>query len=156
MRTADQFWARVDRSSPDGCHLWLGAKNNSGYGTVNWRGTNATAHRLAAFLLGVVDSVACPTDRTGSGFILHQCDEPACCNPAHWKIGTYTENQKEAYARGRRAARRGDKHANAKLTAAQAVDIRRRWPAETQTKLALEYGVSQRVVSKVVRRETYV
>lgn len=154
MRTAEEFWARVDRSG-DVCHNWLGGRNNSGYGTVNWSGKIVTAHRLAAFLLGVVDTIERPADWLSAGHILHQCDNPRCCNPAHWKLGTMGDNQREAYARGLKKPFKGETHANAKLTNAQAAEIRQRWPGTRQVDLAAEYGVSQVAISLIVRGKTY-
>lgn len=49
------------------------------------------------------------------------------------------------------------KHANAKLTPEQVRDIRQRYDAglALQIHLAKEFGVSQRTISLIVRRETY-
>lgn len=51
---------------------------------------------------------------------------------------------------------KGEAHPAAKLTAAQAAEIRRRYAAgESQRPLAREFGISQPVVSKVVRGELW-
>lgn len=115
MKTAEEFWSFVDRSG-DGCHEWRGATNSTGYGTLNWNGVTATAHRVAAFLSGMVGAVAAPKNRKGDGFVLHACDNRRCCNPTHFEVGTYSRNQVDAYKRGGKAAFRGSAHANAKLT----------------------------------------
>jgi hypothetical protein len=63
---------------------------------------------------------------------------------------------RDAYNKKRKVQPKGEKHANAKLTNQQAEDIRRRYASgEYQTPLATEYGVSQRVISLIVRGETY-
>lgn len=154
MKTAEEFWARVDRTG-NGCHEWLGSKNNTGYGTLIWHDKAATAHRVAAFLAGLVPEVAAPKDRKGGGFVMHSCDNRACCNPTHFEIGTYSRNQSDAYQRNRRAPFRGETHAGAKLTDEQADEIRRRWPAERQVDLAAEFGVSQGAISLITRGVTY-
>lgn len=53
---------------------------------------------------------------------------------------------------------RGSGHANAKLTDEQVEQIRRRYVPRkvSQQKLASEFGVSQSVVSKVIRGERYI
>ncbi|MFB9187253.1 HNH endonuclease signature motif containing protein [Dactylosporangium sucinum] len=33
--------------------------------------------------------------------VLHSCDNPPCCNPAHLSIGTQAENMQQMVARGR-------------------------------------------------------
>jgi hypothetical protein len=62
----------------------------------------------------------------------------------------------DAYAKGRKAQPRS-KHVNAKLTSEQVKEIRQKYDsgAAFQIHLAKEYGVSQRVISLIVRRETY-
>mgnify|MGYP001586743814 FL=1 len=154
-RTVESFWARVDIRSLDECWEWQGSCNNSGYGTVRWKGVTCCAHRVAAELFGFVEQAPAPTNRTISGFILHQCDNPPCCNPTHWKIGTYTENQLEAYARNRRAQPKGHLHANAKLSPKQVVWARTRAGVDRQADTARILGVSQRAVCLIQRGETY-
>jgi hypothetical protein len=62
----------------------------------------------------------------------------------------------DAYKKKRKQQPTGARHVNAKLTAAQATEIRKRYTAgELQVPLAKEYGVSQRAISLVVRGETY-
>lgn len=71
-------------------------------------------------------------------------------------IGSYSDNQKDAYQKQRRVQPKGAAHANAKLTDHQAQEIRERYAAgEYQAPLAKEYGVSQRVISLIVRGESY-
>jgi len=150
-----RFWSYVDKQS--NCWLWMGSKNRSGYGTFWFMNECVTAHRFSAFISGLVDSVHSPKDRKQTGFILHQCDNPACVNPAHFKVGTYADNQREAYARNRRSAYKGDRHVNAKLSRKDASEIRKRYAGGgvRQQDLAEQYGVSQRTISLIVRGETY-
>lgn len=155
MTEPEEFWAKVNRAGT-GCHNWLGGLTSSGYGALAWKRKPAVAHRVAAFLSGLVTSVDAPDDRCSTGFVLHQCDNRRCCNPEHLRVGTLSQNQIEAYQRGGKKPFRGSAHKNAKLSPAQVAEIRRRYPTEVQTKLAAEFGVSQRAISLVVRGETYV
>lgn len=152
--TPETFWARVDKTGE--CWEWTGATNSSGYGVLSYRGQPAVAHRVAAFLLGVVPTIAAPADQKGAGFILHQCDNPKCCRPEHWKVGTYAQNQEEAYARGLKRQPKGSNHANSRLSPEQVGEIRAAWPDTRQVDLAEKYGVSQVCISLIVRGETYV
>lgn len=156
-QTKYNFWSKVLRGGPDECWPWQGSQNNTGYGTVGWGGHTFTAHRVAAWLEGLVAHPAAPADRKAGGFVLHQCDNRLCCNPNHMRIGTYAENQAEAYARRRRAQPKGEAHAGAKFTNEQAEAIRHRYTAGgiTQDALAAEYGVSQVAISLVIRGRTY-
>jgi DNA-binding MarR family transcriptional regulator len=65
-------------------------------------------------------------------------------------------NQLDAYRKGRRTQPKS-RHANAKLTPEQVATIRETYDAGgvRQVDLAKQYGVSQRAISLVVRRETY-
>ena len=156
MKTAEEFWIKVDKSGD--CWEWQGGLNNTGYGTVNWWGATVTAHRLAAFLSGLVDSPKAPTDRKGSGFVLHKCDNRRCCKPKHLDVGTYTENQKDAYRKKRKTQPKGGDHANAKLSNGQAAYVRALYSTGEwrQQDLADLMGVSQLAVSNIVRGKTYV
>lgn len=153
-QTAETFWARVDKTGD--CWLWTGAKNNTGYGTVAWDGVVYTAHRLAAYLTGLVTSPVAPKHGS-STFVLHRCDTRLCCNPAHFELGTYAKNQLDAYARKQRKQPKGEHHSNAKLTNEQAAQIRTLYKTGSyrQVDLADTFGVSQRVISLIVRGETY-
>ena len=65
-------------------------------------------------------------------------------------------NLLDAYNKGRKAQPKS-KHSNAKLTAAQVHAIRAEYTTKStrQTELAARYGVSQRVISLIVRHESY-
>jgi hypothetical protein len=155
VKTIAEFWSRVSTSAT-GCWEWQGARNNSGYGSLNWRGKPATAHRVAAYLEGLVMSVAAPKSRKSGGFVLHRCDNRACCRPSHFRIGTYSANNKESYERGRRTPPRGHLHANAKLTPQQVREIRRLYKGGlSQEKIAPKFGVTQVSISNVLLRKTY-
>ena len=155
-QTAESFWAKVNQGADDECWEWSGAVNSTGYGTVGWHGRNYTAHRIAAWLSDLVATPSRPTHSWDSGHVLHKCDNRRCCNPQHFKIGSYADNQLDAYKKKRRTQPQGQHHVNAKLTSEQAEQIRRRYAAgEYQVPLAKEYGVSQQVVSLIIRGKAY-
>jgi len=155
-QTPESFWARVDKRDPDECWPWTGSVNNSGYGTVSWHGMSYVAHRVAAWLSGLVAQPRMPRKSTDPTHVLHRCDNPPCCNPEHFFLGTYRDNMLDAYAKQRKLQPKGEKHSNAKLTDLQASVIRSRYAAgERQVPLAKEFGVSQCAISLIVRGETY-
>lgn len=153
-QTPESFWARVKKTSS--CWEWSGALNTSGYGSVGWCGAQYSAHRVAAWLSGLVDSPAAPSSRNANTFVLHKCDNRKCCNPAHFFIGTHGDNMLDAYSKNRKRQLRGEAHTNAKLTNADARSIRRLYAqGTTQVEIARRFGVSQRVVSLITRGESY-
>ena len=91
------FWDLVDKAGPGGCWLWLGLKNESGYGRIEVGGRNLKAHRRAYELtVGPI-----PDGLT----IDHLCRTKACVNPRHLEPVTLRENLARAHkARAKRTA----------------------------------------------------
>lgn len=156
-QTKQSFWEKVNKSNVNDCWDWSGSCNNTGYGTVAWNGKVYVAHRVAAWLSNKVPTLEAPKNKRAPYFVLHKCDNRKCCNPKHFFIGNYTDNQKDAYLKNRRQQPKGEKHANAKLNKNEVKHIRQMYKNKwfTQTELAKEYGVSQRVISLIVRGISY-
>ena len=157
-QTAKSFWAKVNsnRSQRNKCWEWQGSCNSTGYGTVAWHGKLYTAHRIAAWLHGLIKDPNAPKNKRAKTHVLHKCDNRKCCNPSHFFLGSFTDNMLDAYAKGRKSQPKGEKHTNAKLTNYQAKAIREAYKkGATQTKLAACYGVSQVAISLIVRGKTY-
>lgn len=160
--TPENFWAKVRVGKPDECWEWMGHKTTSGYGYVGWHGKTVVAHRLAYALAKTAIDLTVPNFRSVGGvtnyakFALHKCDNRLCCNPEHLFLGTAGVNQLDCYTKNRRTQPKSG-HVNAKLTPSQVVDIRYRYDNKlaSQVSLAQEFGVSQRVISLIVRRVTY-
>lgn len=92
--------------------------------------------------------------------VLHTCDVPHCHNDAHWFLGTNAENVADKVAKGRmprHSMNRGQGHGMAKLTADQVQSIRDRYAAGgvKQSDLAVEFGILQQQVSRIVRRTSW-
>jgi hypothetical protein len=154
-QTAESFWARIKKT--ESCWEWQGAVNSTGYGSVGWHGKTYSAHRIAAYLAGMLTDMRAPnsTDRPNT-YVLHKCDNRKCCNPNHLFLGSYRDNMLDAYKKNRKSQQKGEKHTNAKLTNQQAIEIRKRYSTgEKQIPLAKEYKISQHAVSLIIRNETY-
>ena len=159
--TPDSFWSRVTRGSDTDCWEWQGSKTSTGYGNLSWHGLPVQAHRVAYYLANGGITIQTGFRLEGKAkrykrFVLHRCDNRLCCNPAHLFLGSMRANLLDAYKKQRKVQPKSG-HANAKLTPAQVLEIRRVYDAGgvRQVDLAKQYGVSQRVISLVVRRETY-
>jgi hypothetical protein len=88
-----RFWAKVDRSDPDGCWPWIGHRIRKGYG-IHWAFNRKTvAHRRAYELTygSIPDGL----------FVCHHCDNPPCCNPDHLFVGTNSDNMQDCIRKGR-------------------------------------------------------
>lgn len=81
-------------------------------------------------------------------YVLHPCDNPPCVNPRHLRPGSHLENIEDKMIRGRMP--RGEKTTQAKLTDAQAAEIRQRRLAGERCKdLAQAFGISRNVVTAI-------
>lgn len=87
--------ANTDRGDGTGCYLWIGYRDDQGYGTIRLRRRNARAHRLALMLSGV--AVA------NDALVCHRCDNPSCVRPDHLFVGTAADNAHDMVTKGRHA-----------------------------------------------------
>lgn len=159
MRTTtflDRFWAKVEVRGPGECWGWRGATNPKGYGMIGVtrgdRQAAITAHRFSY----LIHHGPIPTGMQ----VCHTCDNPPCSNPAHLWLGTASDNQLDAFRKGRKVSpslgRHGEMAPDARLTNAQASEIRsRNASGETQRALAREFGVSEATVYQIVHRTSY-
>lgn len=93
----DTFNARRPPGLPGECWPWPCKAGQ--YGQIRWRDdrgwvVNVKAHRAAWM-------IAHEADIPAGMFVLHQCDNPSCCNPEHLRIGSHQENMRDAIERGR-------------------------------------------------------
>lgn len=137
----DRLWARIHKTST--CWIWVGGKNDGGYGIVRVNGRDERAHRyMYEWANGPI-----PPDL----YVCHRCDNRACVNPDHLFLGTHEDNMKDMRAKGREARER--KLPQTKLLDSDVLEIKRRYAAGgiSQTELAYEYGVSVTLICAVVR-----
>ena len=98
---AQRFWAKVDVSTPDMCWGWLGKPGpSSGYGRCCFDYQIYLSHRVAYSLAR--------EDLSRGQVVMHTCDNPMCCNPAHLLAGTPDDNSKDMVKKGRQARRISD------------------------------------------------
>lgn len=116
-----RFWSKVDMRGRDECWMWMGGYRNPkigngsafGYGSFKLGRGMIQSHRLAYCLIhGAIPP--------GMG-VLHNCDNPSCCNPNHLRIGTQKDNSLDAANRNR--TRFGSENGMAILTEDQVREI---------------------------------
>lgn len=164
------FWTKVKKDGPalrDGlgpCWVWIGARDELGYGSINRRTYGeGSAHRYS----WVLHNGAIEPGR----IVMHHCDNPGCVRPEHLALGTHQDNmndkvQKQRQARGEthgdRYARgsrhgaathpekfRGEGNCKAKLTEAQVAEIRARVGRRNGAALAREFGVNKTTINAI-------
>lgn len=145
---AERLWSKVDKSGGDSaCWVWTGCLHTRGYGKIGIDHATVLTHRLAYELTygPIPEGLE----------VLHECDNPPCCNPAHLFVGTQAKNMSDMVLRGRSSSK--EKHGNAKLTEAKVASIRAQYiPGKIRMRdLAVQFGVSVMTISMVVRHKVW-
>lgn len=104
MALPDTSWLppileKIDTSGD--CHEWQGGKTKGGYGIVTVAERNILVHRLVHAIHG-----GDPTCQV----VMHTCDNPGCCNPAHLVGGSYQDNMRDMHEKGRWNKGRAGEH----------------------------------------------
>jgi len=117
-----------------------------GYGAMRYGGKPMVAvHRLIYQLA----NGAVPDDI----WVLHKCDVPRCCNPAHLYLGNDADNMRDKVAKGRQT--KGESTKRNKLTEAQAKEILGLKGTISSPKLASRYGVKPGAISAIWRGDAW-
>lgn len=90
--TAKDVWKFIAKASDKECWLWTGGTFSGRYGRFFFKGKPVLAHRFVCQLVN--------GEIPEGMFVLHKCNNKLCCNPAHLKAGTNSENQRHASASG--------------------------------------------------------
>ena len=133
---------------PDECWPWTKGLDGRGYGKFKFGGKHYGAHRLAyETTKGTIPDGL---------HIMHSCDNPLCCSPAHVSAGTPRDNVHDMIQKGRQkhTGTPGVPSVARKLTAAQVAEIRADHSVPA-TLLADRFGVSQVTISACRRGASY-
>jgi hypothetical protein len=110
MMTVEDLWPYVQRCPhavpcATCCWEWQGQRSPGGYGLYR----NLAAHRLlrelrdgAPFFFEERPYAPLQRRRNSPFVVMHRCDNPPCCNPAHLVVGSSSDNSRDAMAKGRR------------------------------------------------------
>ena len=90
----ERFYSKIDKTSSDiGCWLWTDSKTKAGYGRIMVNGKAIKAHRFSYELhKGKIPE---------NTLVCHSCDIRHCVNPDHLWLGTYTDNNRDMFAKNR-------------------------------------------------------
>jgi len=120
-----------------GCWEWTACRNNHGYGMLLGNGRSLVLAHRASYEIHV--------GPIGNGIqVLHVCDNPACVNPEHLRLGTTRDNMRDMVSKGR--STRGERCPYAKLTSDDVVAIRAAHGVKRR-ELSRRYGVSETLVT---------
>lgn len=146
--TLKDFWVKVRKTR--GCWEWTGSRFSNGYGQFAYRGKNWRVHRLSFFI----------AFGESTGQVCHKCDNKICVNPNHLFLGNHDDNMRDMTNKQRQAY--GERARSARLTNCQAVQIRKEYAADRDSRhygfnlrTARKYGVDKQVICNLVRNRTY-
>lgn len=135
----------------DHCTIWSGGKTKDGYGQLRYGGVVRRAHRVA-----YCEHHGIPLESISGQVILHECDNPACVNPSHLKLGTQADNIADMYNKGRAPCRSGASNPNSKMTDWSAAEVRKlKESGLSYSKIASMFGVSKSTIARIVKGETF-
>lgn len=140
----------IDVKNQDDCWPWIGTKNKLGYGrTSAGRKMHFKAHRVPyciAFNIILEDDVC----------VLHDCDNPSCCNPYHLFTGTKKDNTQDMLFKNRGVRppiAYGESHHNTKITQKNVFEILN--DKITYKEIAKEYSISTQTVFRIKKGQTW-
>jgi hypothetical protein len=138
-RKVTEFWTKIRVGRLDECWPWTGSADDDGYGMFFFMGRRRPAHELAlTFTTGEIRITGLDT--------CHGCHNPPCCNLNHLRFDTRQGNVDDMIRAGRQV------HPATVLSDEQVRIIReRRAAGAPQQDLADQYGVSDGLISMIVR-----
>lgn len=94
------WWSKVDRRGPDECWPWKAGTDKDGYGKFAVGLGGHTQLHTRAHRFGYLTLVG---PLKPGEVVCHSCDNPPCCNPAHWFKGTHADNTNDKVEKDRHA-----------------------------------------------------
>jgi len=135
-------WSSRFEVSKSGCHEWLASRKEGRYGQINMNRQNMGAHRVAYELfVGPI-----PEGQVVRHVV---CGNPCCVNPAHLRLGTQGDNNRDTVRDGN--------WANGRVPTLTGTD----WPiflkrlnqlGLSQRRLAKKFGVSRTTIQRTIHR----
>lgn len=150
-----KFWEKVEMTSINDCWMWKASKNKKGYGNFyvsigNSKDKHILAHRMAYILWNHLNEIPDGLQ------VLHRCDNPSCCNPAHLFLGTNQDNMNDMMQKGRRGDKSGEHNSQAKLTSEDVFLMRNmRKMGMTYEKIAIEFGLHLSTVADICNGKSW-
>lgn len=141
------FWSKVKRGAADECWEFQGPRHDRDrYGMFSVKNRIRRAHRVAYELgRGPIPESLC---------VLHECDNPPCCNPAHLFLGTKKRNMEDAKSKKRHAY--GSRHGRAVLNEDQVHTMRKQYAVGVYMEsLARELNLHSITVMRAITGQTW-
>ena len=108
----ERLMSRYKVDSSSGCWVWFGAADKKGYGRISGEivGYGHVRSMLTHRASWIIHRGPIPShDSVHGTVVMHICDNPACLNPDHLRLGTQSDNVLDMVAKGRRTTYRPQK-----------------------------------------------
>ena len=139
MRDKARSFTDWYKPNANGCWLWLGAVNSSGYANKYFGGRMETAHRISWLL----NKGSIPSGLQ----VLHKCNTRRCVNPEHLFLGTQGENLLDMAKKGR---------STSQLTEDEVRKIKAmRRSGKTFREVGAAFRVCKQTIHNIVRGKTW-
>lgn len=134
------------------CTMTVYAKDKDGYGQLGYNGRSEKHHRV---IYAITNNLT--MDDIRGKVVMHTCDNPSCVNPAHLTLGSVLENNRDAWAKGRRTPPKlkGEAHGKAIVTEEIVRAIRIRFIKEEAKVLAKDYGLKVDAIYAIASRRNW-
>lgn len=93
-----RLWSKIAVGPAGECWPWRAASGTVGYGRFKVQGKLYSPHRL---VYAITNGPIADVNEHHGSVVMHTCDNPACCNPAHLRLGTQKANVADMFAKGR-------------------------------------------------------
>jgi hypothetical protein len=149
----DSVWRKVEIKGLEECWPWKGYRNwtkdgKGGYGRLDILGIAGVYAHRAAYLSANPGSIS--LNARGGVNVLHRCDNPICCNPAHLFLGTHADNAADMVAKNRQVKYPSCTGPRCKLTEDEVRNIRELKAAgATKRAISMLYDVSMATINGV-------
>ena len=150
-KTLARFFSKIQFDK--GHWIWIGSKNNDGYGYFNYNRTHVYAHRFSyQYFIGPLND----------HWTLHKkiCGIPSCVNPDHLYAGTVVDNNRDAREWGngyKFKVRKGEENFMSKLTKSQVIEIRKLHHQERikHKDIAKRFNVATKTVEHICQGDSW-
>jgi hypothetical protein len=155
----ERFFNRFERDQSTKCWNWTGLLSPKGYGKISGvmlDGTKVNA-MLAHRVSWLLHNGPIPAGEGAHGtVVMHVCDNPACVNPDHLRLGTQSENVKDMVTKGRHVVgewqrRKGVEHFRSAFKDQADIDLICSTEGDTKA-LAERFGVAESTIKRIRRR----
>lgn len=142
------FWDGVEVGDPTICWPWMRRRWWNGYGIFFVRRRAKIASRIAyEFSVGQIPDGL---------FVLHRCDNRACCNPSHLFIGTKKDNTADCIRKGRFGVLPGSKNHQARFHESDVLEMRRLFSfGKSLADIARLFSTTSSRIHRIVHRKEW-